>query len=249
MTLSDYHARTRTRGVNRPLRWVLRGLVELIAIVYLGVRREGQSNIPASGPAIIASNHRSFLDPFIVGICTKRTVYFIAKGELFRNRFVGWLLNSLGAFPVQRGVGDPEMLITARTVLERGDLLVMFPEGTRIRSKGLHRPRRGVGRLLLENRVPVIPAAVVGADSVRSGWLIRPKSVRVKVGKPMTFDHISDLTPGVAGEVTQEIWREIRTLFESLDGGPSPKLDQWKPRVVDAPKPDNAAGQEDSLAA
>ena len=144
---------------------------------------------------ILAANHRSFLDPFIIGICLRRPVYFVAKQELFRRRWQGWILNALGAFPVRRGEHDEEMMATARAVLERGDPVVIFPEGTRIRNGTLGRPKRGAGRLALETGAPIVPIAVTGTENARRGWLIRPAKVRIRCGRPLTFPPVEQPSP------------------------------------------------------
>src|SRR3954449_11306615 len=131
--LSRYHERTRTKGVNKVLFWSVRLVVGLAIQIYFSLERSGRKNIPKKGPVILAANHRSFLDPFIVGCCVRRPVYFVAKRELFDKRWQGWLLNRLGAFPIRRGESDAESMETARQILERGDVVVVFPEGTRIR--------------------------------------------------------------------------------------------------------------------
>ena len=77
--------------------------------------------MPHEGPVIFAANHRSFLDPFVIGTLVRRPVYYVAKKELFRHRPGAWFLNALGAFPVDRGAGDQDMVRTARAILERGD--------------------------------------------------------------------------------------------------------------------------------
>src|SRR3954453_24073663 len=145
--LSRYHERTREKGVGKVVFWTTRALLGLAIQFYFSLERTGRKNIPKKGPVILAANHRSFLDPFLIGCLIRRPVYFVAKRELFDKRWQGWLLNGLGAFPIKRGESDEESLATARGVLERGAVLVIFPEGTRIRKGPLGRPKRGVGRL------------------------------------------------------------------------------------------------------
>ena len=134
--------RARTRGVNGPVYWCLRAVLQPFFHVWFRLSRIGREHIPASGPAILASNHRSFLDPFVIAVMARRPIYFVAKKELFLlHPVVSWLLGALGAFPIDRGASDQESMATARAILERGEIVLMFPEGTRIRPGSLGRPR------------------------------------------------------------------------------------------------------------
>src|SRR5215210_6016824 len=128
--LSLHHRRIRDRGVNVPVYWIVRAVLQPLIYVYFRLARHGRLHIPRRGAVILASNHRSFLDPFLIGCSLRRPIYFMAKRELFRRPLQGWLLNALGAFPVRRGESDEEAMETARTVLRRGDAVVIFPEGT-----------------------------------------------------------------------------------------------------------------------
>ena len=112
---------------------------------------------------------------------------YVAKVELFERRWQGWILSRLGAFPIRRGESDEDSMETARLVVERGGAVCIFPEGTRIRSGSLAEPKRGVGRLALQTGAPVIPTAVLGTEHVRRGWRIRPRKVKVRLGRAMTF--------------------------------------------------------------
>jgi glycerol-3-phosphate dehydrogenase (NAD(P)+) len=212
--------RARTRGVNPFVYWIVRAILQPFFHVYWRLGRIGREHIPASGPVILASNHRSFLDPFVIAVMARRPIYFMAKRELFVNRPVTWLLGSLGAYPIARGASDQEAMTTTRAILERGDGVLIFPEGTRTRPGPLGRPKRGVGRLALETGAPVVPVAVIGTEAVRRGWRIRPHKVRVRAGAPLTFPRVERPSPALAGAVTDRIWPCVELQWEWLGGTP-----------------------------
>src|SRR3954453_8860826 len=219
-TLAVHHQRTRRRGVQPAVYWVVRALLEPAIRIWFRLGRTGRENVPKRGAVILAANHRSFLDPFVVGCCVRRPVYFMAKRELFENRLQGWLLNCLGAFPVRRGESDEDSAATSLELLGRGEAVVVFPEGTRIRTGSLGRPKRGVGRLALASGAPVIPVAVKGSDRARRGWFIRPVRVAVRCGRPLTFPRVREPSPALAGAVTERIWPCVQLQWEWLGGLP-----------------------------
>jgi glycerol-3-phosphate dehydrogenase (NAD(P)+) len=217
-SLSEYRERSLHRGVNPLLYWTLRAILVPFFLIYFRMRRIGTEHLPRSGPLLLASNHRSFLDPFVIGTLVRRPVYYMAKRELFEHPLVAWLLNGLGAFPVDRGAGDAEAIETARAILERGDCVVVFPEGTRVRPGPLGHPRRGVGRLALQSGAPVVPIAVFGTEDVRRGVLIRPRKVRIRVGAPQQFPRLEQPSPALARAVTERIWACVSLQWEWLGG-------------------------------
>jgi glycerol-3-phosphate dehydrogenase (NAD(P)+) len=150
----------------------------------------------------------------------RRPVYFVAKKELFEKRWQAWFLNCLGAFPIDRGASDQDAMGLAREILERGDVVVIFPEGTRTRPGELGTPKRGVGRLALETGAPVVPVAVIGTEAVRRGWRIRPHHVRIRAGRPLTFPRVESPSPSLAKAVTDRIWPCIALQWEWLGGLP-----------------------------
>src|SRR5436305_292020 len=195
------HTRARTRGVNRPVYWLVRAVLQPFFHLYFRMRRIGREHIPAKGPVIVAANHRSFLDPFVIGTMARRPMYYVAKVELFKHRWQAWVLNALGAFPVNRGGQDEQMIETAKSILARGDSVLIFPEGTRTRPGSLGKPKRGVGRLALETGAPVVPVAVIGTEDVRKGWRIRPRRVRIRAGRALRFPVVQSPSPALAGAV------------------------------------------------
>jgi|SRR5579884_3096648 len=216
--LGGFHERALRKGVNPLLYWPLRWLLIPIFLVYLRMERIGREHLPRSGALLLACNHRSFLDPFLIGTMVRRPVYYMAKRELFEKRWQAWLLNSIGAFPVDRGAGDAEAMATAKAILERGDCVVIFPEGTRIRRGPLAAPKRGIGRLALETGTPVAPIAVIGSDAVRRGWRIRPRKVRIRAGRPLMFPTVERCSPSLARAVTQRVWACVSLQWEWLGG-------------------------------
>jgi glycerol-3-phosphate dehydrogenase (NAD(P)+) len=217
--LGLYHERTRARGVNSLVYWPARWVIGTSILVFFRLRRLGREHIPEGG-VVLAANHRSFLDPFAIGCCIRRPIYFVAKQELFRNPLVGWFLNCLGAFPVRRGDADEESVHTALTLLERGSAVVVFPEGTRIRAGSLGAPKRGVGRLALQSGAPVVPIAITGSERAREGWKIKPVKVHLRFGPPLTFPRVDDPSRFLAGEVTERIWPCVGLQWEWLGGLP-----------------------------
>ena len=220
--LLSYHEFTRAHGVNRFIYFLARCLLQPFFLVYFRLSRIGREHAKVKGPLIVAANHRSFLDPFVIGAMLpwRRPLHYVAKMELFDKPWQGWILNRLGAYPVRRGQSDPEVLITSRGVLERGGAICIFPEGTRIRTGSLGRPKRGFGRMALESGAAVLPVAVHGTEHVRNGVRIRPRKVKIRAGRALTFPRTDDPSPQLANSVGARIWPVIELQWEWLGGLP-----------------------------
>ncbi len=216
--LSAFRQRSLDKGVNPILYWSARAVLVPFFLVYLRLERIGREHLPRSGPLLLAANHRSFLDPFVIGTLVRRPVYYMAKCELFEPRWQAWLLNALGAFPVARGASDHDAMATAKAILARGDCVVIFPEGTRTRRGPLGEPHRGVGRLALETGAHVAPISVIGTENVRRGWRIRPRKVRLRAGRPLRFPTVAEPSPKLAAAVTRRIWACVSLQWQWLGG-------------------------------
>jgi 1-acyl-sn-glycerol-3-phosphate acyltransferase len=214
------HTRARETGANPFFYWLVRVFFQPFFHVYFRLQRIGLEHVPAEGPVIVAANHRSFLDPFVIATMARRPMYYVTKKELFGYPVLSWMLAALGAFPVDRGAADGEMIETAKAILARGDIVLIFPEGTRTRPGSLGHPKRGVGRLALETGAPVVPIAVIGTEAVRRGWRIRPHKVRIRAGRPLRFPTVEGASPSLAGAVTDRIWPCVMLQWEWLGGLP-----------------------------
>jgi 1-acyl-sn-glycerol-3-phosphate acyltransferase len=220
--LLRYHEYTRRHSVNWFVYAIARGILQPAFWVWFRVSKGGRKHARVRGALIVASNHRSFLDPFVIGASLpwRKPMCYVAKRELFEKRWQGWLLSRCGAFPIRRGESDEEAMRTARMVLERGGTVCIFPEGTRIRSGSLSTPKRGVGRLALQTGAPVLPVAVHGTERVRRGWRIYPRKVSLRMGRPLTFPRSERPSPALAATVTARIWPNIELQWEDLGGLP-----------------------------
>ncbi len=116
--------------------------------------------VPPEGGVILASNHMSFADPVLLGLSEKRRLYFMAKQELFRNKFAGAVIRALGAFPVERGAGDGRAIKNGEDILREGNVMTIFIEGTRTKTGELLRPRSGCALLAQQMQLPVVPCCI-----------------------------------------------------------------------------------------
>jgi 1-acyl-sn-glycerol-3-phosphate acyltransferase len=178
------------------------------------LRAEGRENLPAQG-FVLAANHLSNFDPWPLGLAVyPRPLHFMAKAELYKP-VLGAILKACGAFPVRRGERDPEAYRTAVRLAQEGEIVAMFPEGTRrakgARKKWVARPHPGAARIALAAGVPLVPAAVTGGDR-----LARLGPLRVRVGPPIdTADLVGIPRRKAAERATERLMNGIA----DLEGG------------------------------
>jgi len=184
---------------------------------------EGQENIPASGGVILASNHLSFSDSFYLALVAKRPMTYLAKSDYFTGKGTkGYLtklfMRGVGQVPVDRSGGraSEAAIHTALRVLNAGDILGIYPEGTRSPNGILYRGKTGLARMALEANVPIIPVAMINTYEIQPPGKLRPrlKRVGIRVGKPLNFDRYEGLEDDrfVLRSVTDEVMYELMTL-------------------------------------
>lgn len=150
-------------------------------------------HVPVEGPAIIAANHRSFMDSIFLALIVRRPVAFLAKAEYFDDRRVAWLFRGTGQIPVRRGspAGARVALEAATNVLERGGLVALYPEGTRSRDGLLHRGNLGAARLAMATGAPLIPVGLIGTHAVQPIGKRLPRlghRIEARFGEPIHAD-------------------------------------------------------------
>jgi 1-acyl-sn-glycerol-3-phosphate acyltransferase len=168
-------------------------------------KAEGGENIPKEGGIIIAPNHISVWDPPLAGSMMKRPLNFMAKQELFDIAVLGFLIKRTNAFPVKRGVQDMSAMRNAFSLLENGNALLMFPEGTRSKNGELGKARAGVGMVACHAQVPVIPVRIENTDKVS-----KLKKIKIKYGKPIMPP--KEYSKSDYTEFSQKILNEINAM-------------------------------------
>ena len=196
-----------------------RTLVWLVAKSLFRFSIVNKERLPKETPYILAPVHRSYIDSPLGGLITSRRVRFLAKESIWNSRLGGWFLGILGCFPVQRGTADRAALKACQQVLERGEPLVMFPEGTRQRGPVIEKENMHSGPAFVAARagVPLIPLGIAGSDKAmpHGARLIRPAKVFLVVGEPV-------VPPGFDGRVprkaVEDLTEQLRTsLQEAFD--------------------------------
>lgn len=186
---------------------------------------EGREHEPRQGPFIAAVNHASAIDPLFAGIALTRRVYMMAKHDLFSIPLVSaWFRSIGGAFPVRRGEPDRKALRRAIQILEQGEVLLMFPEGTRSPDGRLQEAEPGAALIALRTGTPILPVALVGTHRFlpKSAWWPRLVPVSARLGPPLTVPRIEGhLDHQVLERWGRRIIEEIAKLMPPDQGGTS----------------------------
>ena len=168
-------------------------------------------NVPQEGPAILASNHASFMDPPLVGSATRREINYLARESLFRFPVIGSILRSVNAVPVDREGGGAAGLRAIFDRLMRGGAIILFPEGTRTPDGTLQKAKSGIGLTVIKSEAPVVPVRVFGTFEAfsRHHKVPRPRKVTVRFGKPMNFAALREEAKTCSKQRLKEIYQQV----------------------------------------
>lgn len=188
----------------------VRALFRLFFKIYGRWEIIGRENVPKSGPVIVAPNHLSYVDPPLVGSALDRECRFMARHDLWNNAFMKWLMPRIGAFPVHRGKMDRQAIRLGLEALEKGYVLVVFPEGARSDDGVLQRGELGAALFVQKSGAPVIPTAIIGAYEMLPSHAKKLKRTKLKCiyGEPLTFEKAS-----TREEILRAIMRSIAELL------------------------------------
>jgi 1-acyl-sn-glycerol-3-phosphate acyltransferase len=210
-----FHERTRSRDPDFMYE-VVRLLLTPILLLFFRTRCIDSDNVPPEGPVIVAPNHFSFMDHFLIAVYMRRKVHFVAKSQLFK-RPLQFIYNHGGVFPVRRGHRDEEMFKTAHALLGRGNMIVMYAEGGRSRTGELGEAKPGIGRLALESGAVVVPAAIAGSEAARNWKRLRFPKVTVQYGEPIKFEHtVESPTREQSQAAADVIFERVERVFYGL---------------------------------
>jgi 1-acyl-sn-glycerol-3-phosphate acyltransferase len=178
---------------------------------YFRWRYFNTERVPLSGPVILASNHASFIDPPLVGAPVRRPLSYLARDTLFDVPGLNWLLRSWNVVPVDREGGGAAGLRKILEALQRGNAIIVFPEGTRSRDRQLQHARSGIGLIVLKSEAPVVPVRVFGTFDAYGRHLRfpRPRRLAVKYGRPLCFAELRAEAQTCGKARLKEIYQEV----------------------------------------
>lgn len=183
-------------------RKIIKAFFNFLATIVYRPKVVGHENVPVEGAAIICPNHVHAMDSVIVVTKTKRKVNFMAKEELFKNGFIRWLANIFGIFPVKRGGKDIDAIKTSLKILKKGELMAMYPEGTRNGMQKGVKPKNGATLIAAKAGVPIVPVGIKGS--------FKPfTKVTINYGKPISVENLDIQNRDEVDEFTAKVMEEV----------------------------------------
>ena len=205
---------------NRLLVAAFRAVTRIIARTYVQLSVEGLENVPDEGACIIITNHISGLDPFVIGIPMDRTIYCLAKVELYQNALLVWIFNSLGFIPLDRHSTDTAAMRIVLKVLKNGHPLGISPEGTRSPDGEMLPFTHGATKLALHAQAPILPVAVYGTRELMPPGTngFKPGRAYIKIGEPfdLSDSYGKPITPQLLEENTPILEAKVSELYEEI---------------------------------
>ncbi|MEI7640820.1 MAG: lysophospholipid acyltransferase family protein [bacterium] len=207
---------------NKPFYDFFRMVFTVVFKVLWGFKIYGLENLPEKGGFMLASNHASFLDPPMLGAAIwKRDIKYMARHTLFKSKFGAWFLNSTGSYPIKRGTIDRDAWRNFGELIEKGNAVTFFPEGTRTETGELQEAKPGSGMLIYRTKAMVVPVYMDTFGIWSKGKKLPTPGKRISIlfGKPLVFTEDFAKPEGreVYEEITKKVMAAIRELKEELE--------------------------------
>jgi 1-acyl-sn-glycerol-3-phosphate acyltransferase len=213
------------RDPSEPTRfwWLCNAIARLFVTFCFDLKVHGGQHVPRRGGVLIVSNHQSYLDPVLMGVYLRRPMSYLAKSELFENKWFRWLITSLNAFPIRQGAGDVGAVKEIIRRLKEGHLLSMFPEGSRTGDGELMPIEPGASLVIRKADVPVVPCIILGSFQAwpRRNKMFRPFPIDVMFGPQLKVEGLK------AKQITQLIDESLNRMVDQLR---QIRRSQWPPR-------------------
>ena len=195
--------------------YVLRFLISLLSSLFLRRQVSGKENMPRHTACIIVANHVNLLDSPILGVSLGRRVYFMAKGDLFYSRIIGWLAKQFGAFSVSKGRLNRRAGRTALELLANSQVLIIYPEGKRSDDGKLGQAYSGAALLAVKSGAPIVPVGISGTRQlVGKKWFFKRPKITLNIGQPFTLSASHDkLSREETARLTHEVMMHIAVLL------------------------------------
>ncbi len=183
---------------------------------------EGLEHVPTTGAFILAPVHRSIVDSLVVAAATKRRMHYMGKQEMWKYRFSAWYFNAMGGIPVNRGTPDRDALRACKVVIEAGEPLVMFPEGTRQSGPIIGDIFDGVAFVAVRGGIPIVPVGLGGTEAAlpKSSKRLRPVRIHMIIGPPLhpvTLSENGSASRRVVRELSERLHDEMQRLFTEAE--------------------------------
>jgi 1-acyl-sn-glycerol-3-phosphate acyltransferase len=198
---------------------VVRGILYGFSRLFWRLTIEGTEHLPSTGPYVVAPVHRSNIDTVVVAMIARRRLRFMGKDSLWSRGWSAWLFSALGGFPVHRGTVDREALRRCINVIEGGEPLVVFPEGTRRGGPLVEELFDGAAYIATRTGVPIVPVGVAGSEAAmpRGAKMLRPVKIHVVIGAPLYPEAVTEggrAPRRAVHDLTVALHKEIQRLFD-----------------------------------
>jgi len=218
--MSEYTIKTVHSKAYRNFYIFIRSITGFLLKTIYRVEIKGLEKVPSKGGVILCSNHQSYIDPVFIGLLFPRYIYFMAKAELFKHRALAAIITFFNAFPVSRGAFDRDAIRISIKILEAGEIVGIFPEGTRATDGNIKEGQKGIGLISVLSKSPIIPVAISGSNMIIQKPRKRLYFPKVKIAYGEMIDTLEIIkeygSKNATGIIVEQTMASIKKLYNSI---------------------------------